>query len=261
MKKYGVIYLIKNTKNGKSYIGQTIQNVQRRWKCHRRNNKTIISKALKNKSNDFIFIELITCFDKESLNYYEKFFINLYNTITPNGYNQTDGGNNYTFTTEVKNKMKQAKLGKTLNNHISPILAQNVLTNEIKHFDSFRDAQKELNVSRSSILKSCKYGIIRKNYLFSYANQSGSVDINKSSHAQRLEDETKQLEYNSSTSPQFPSKYIENKKQIIELYQMGFTAHAISKKLNLDKSMTCYFIHCFKGNEIVHANRNIGFTR
>jgi predicted GIY-YIG superfamily endonuclease len=244
MKKYGTIYIIKNKLNGKVYIGQTTQSVFVRWNAHKRLNNTIISKALKNNINNFEFIEFLTCFSKEELNFWEKEFIKQFNSIAPFGYNQTTGGNEFSFNNEIKTKMSLIKKGKESKNHIVGVIAKNIETNNIEYFDSLKSATKKLNISRSSILKSCKYNIIRKGYLFSYANQSGS-DKNKSlSHAQRLESEPVNTEYNLSTSPRFPKKYMDNKDLILNLSR-SLTPYSISKKLNLDKSMVCYFIHCF----------------
>lgn len=246
MTKCGSIYMIKNKKNGKAYIGQTTQSVFKRWNHHiKSKNNSIISKALKNNVSNFEFIELITCFSKEDLNYFEKKLISELNTISPNGYNLTSGGQNYDFTEEVKQKMRLVKLGKESKNHIVGVKALNVISNQSLEFDSLKEATAKLNVSRSSILKSCKYGIIRKNYLFSYANQSGSSVSNITEHAQRLEGEpVYNTEYNPSTSPRFPKKYMEQKDLILNKSKT-MTPHAISKELDLDKSMVCYFVHCF----------------
>lgn len=245
LKRFGSIYIIRNKENGKTYVGQTIQPVFKRWKTHKKNQfNTALSKALKNNVEKFDFIEFLTCFSKEDLNFFEKFFIKELNTLSPSGYNLTSGGNDVTFTEEVKNKMRIAKLGKKSTNHAVNVIALNVDTNKIIEFSSFTEASTCLQVSRSSILKSCKYGIIRKKYRFFYANQSGSSKNKILEHAQRLESEPTKVEYNLSTSPQFPKKYMNQKDLIINLSRFE-TPHAISKKLNLDKSMLCYFIHCF----------------
>lgn len=244
MKRYGSIYLIKNKLNGMTYVGQTIQSVEKRWSYHIKNkNTSIISKVLKNNFNNFEFIELISCFSKEDLNYWEKNLIKTLNTLYPSGYNLTSGGNEYNFTDIIKEKMRNAKLGKNINNHAIKINAKNIQTSENLVFNSLRDACKLLSISRSSILKSCKYNIVRKNYIFSYANQSGSTKENFE-HAQRLEGETDKVN-NPSTSPRFPKKYMDNKELILQLSEK-ISPYSISKKLNLDKSMVCYFIHVFR---------------
>lgn len=248
MNRYGSIYIIKNKVNNKTYIGQTIQNSQSRWIAHISKSKsklaTCIQKELKNKLHNFEFEEIMTCFDKNSLNYYEQYFIEKYNSLYPNGYNKKTGGNTVTFTSDVKRKMSLKKLGKESHNHIVGIIAFNIITKTKTTFKSFKSACRKLKISRSSILKSCKYGIVRKNYLFSYANQSGSNKNKSLLHAQRLESEPVKSEYNLSTSVRFPKKYMNLQNQIL-LLSKTLSSYKISKMLNLDKSMVTYFIHCF----------------
>ena len=244
MKRYGSIYIIKNKLNGMLYVGQTINSVNSRWKEHRKSkNNCFISKAIKNNVHNFEFIEFLTCFSKDDLNYWEKTLIKEFNSLAPNGYNLMTGGHESTFNVETRNRMSKIKLGKKSTNHIVPVYALNVKTNIMKKFTSLKEASTELNISRSSILKSCKYGIERKDHIFLYANQSGSLEEN-SRHAQRLESETENVN-NLSTSPRFPKKYMDKKEEILNYTKCGLRPHAISRLLELDKSMVCYFVHCF----------------
>jgi hypothetical protein len=247
MKRFGVIYLITNKINGKKYVGQTKRSVNRRWCAHKNNKSGLLSKAFKKYGlNNFIFEEIISCFDMDSLNFYEKYFIEYHKAIRPNGYNLTTGGNNYTFEESVKQKMRDRKINKESTNHIVAVKAINIDSKEEFIFNSFKEASNKLNISRSSILVSCKYKVVRRGYMFEYlthANQSGSSkEIFE--HAQRLEGETKNVN-NPSTSPRFPKKYHVLSKEILELASMNKTPHAISKLLDLDKTMVGYFIHCF----------------
>lgn len=117
MKRYGSIYIIKNKLNDKVYVGQTIFSVETRWKKHLNsyNPNTAIAKALnKYGAENFLFQEICSCFDKESLNEMEKYFISLYNSTSKNGYNMTYGGSSFIFTKEVKKKMSDAKMGNTI---------------------------------------------------------------------------------------------------------------------------------------------------
>lgn len=248
MKKYGSIYLITNKINGRQYVGQTKRSVNSRWKAHKRGGSSgILAIAIKKYGTEnFIVEELISSFDKDSLNFFEKYFIKFYKTLNPFGYNLTTGGNNYTFDRQTKEKMRNKKLHKESKNHIVAIRATNILTNEMCMFDSFKIASKKLNISRSSILVSCKYGVVRKGYIFEYlshVNQSGSSE-EISEHAQRLEGETKNVN-NPSTSPRFPKKYYDASEEILRLHRQNKRPRAISLLLNLDKTMVGYFIHCF----------------
>jgi group I intron endonuclease len=94
----GKIYGIKNNKNSKLYIGQTILELKERFQRHTANNKTykntIISKSIKSigKENFEIFLIEGGFKDYEKLNEAEEYYIKKYNTIQPNGYNLCPGG-------------------------------------------------------------------------------------------------------------------------------------------------------------------------
>lgn len=111
-----IIYKITNNVNGKIYIGQTIRTLEERFTEHKRNKKSLISKALKRYGIENFTIEQIdTAESIDELNELEFKYIREYDCITPNGYNQCEGGGNtfgYHHSDESKQKMSQNKKGK-----------------------------------------------------------------------------------------------------------------------------------------------------
>ncbi len=88
MGKY--IYKITNDINGKIYIGQTI-NVKRRFTEHcQRKDDSLIHNAIIKYGKEHFIIETLGFF--EDYNEKEKYYINLFHSKTPLGYNMTDGG-------------------------------------------------------------------------------------------------------------------------------------------------------------------------
>lgn len=94
----GSVYLIKNSVNGKVYVGQTIQPVERRFKQHlklpKASQKQLIYKAIKKYGKDkFSYEILIEGIDNyKDLNELEELYIIKYDSMIPNGYNLCPGG-------------------------------------------------------------------------------------------------------------------------------------------------------------------------
>ena len=93
----GFIYKITNKVNGKSYIGQTIQNVKERFyqhcatKCSKAVSNMAIHRAIKKYGKSNFTVEVIEEIDSANLNDRERYWIKCYNSYN-NGYNSTKGG-------------------------------------------------------------------------------------------------------------------------------------------------------------------------
>ncbi len=88
-----------------------------RWKCHcKNNNKMLISRSIRKHGKENFKIEEIDGANSMSeLNYREQHHIYMNNSISPNGYNLTAGGENGKRSEETKLKISQIKIGKKLN--------------------------------------------------------------------------------------------------------------------------------------------------
>lgn len=119
-KKISGIYIIKNVINKKLYIGQSLD-IKTRWSKHksdfiknRRENIYFINGLNKYGIENFKFkILILLPPNKKLLNLFEKFFIWLFNSKIPNGYNAGEGGNStsgWIPTSEQIENMKQGRL-------------------------------------------------------------------------------------------------------------------------------------------------------
>jgi group I intron endonuclease len=112
----GSIYVIKNKVNGKCYVGQTRKPIEKRFEQHLRKSSNCIClrNAITRHGKEFFSIEVLwssdDCTDEE-LNNKEIKFISELNTITPNGYNLTHGGEGCTPTEETRQKMSEVHKG------------------------------------------------------------------------------------------------------------------------------------------------------
>ena len=94
-----LIYKCTNKINGKPYIGKTVHTLDKRMRAHISNCKSskhdsVFLRALRKYGyNNFTWEELINTNSESTLNHLEKFYIKKFNTLVPQGYNISLGGN------------------------------------------------------------------------------------------------------------------------------------------------------------------------
>ena len=108
------IYKIENKINGKIYIGQSV-NIERRWKDHRvrskYKNEILYDDIREYGIENFNWIIIEEC-NKTELKNKEKYYIKLYNSLYPYGYNKALGSGtpiklNYEQAKEIKKALKE----------------------------------------------------------------------------------------------------------------------------------------------------------
>lgn len=115
----GYIYLITNLKNGKKYVGQTLEDdINKRWDRHKKMcseslGRYIISAYKKYGIESFKFQIICICFD-EDCNRYEEEYIKKFNTLVPKGYNLREGGNNSKHHPETLKRISDKLKGRLL---------------------------------------------------------------------------------------------------------------------------------------------------
>ena len=105
------IYKITNKLNDKVYIGQSID-IDARWRQHinAKDNMLIHKSIQKYRAENFSFEVLLEC-PADMLDVWERDMIALYDCISPNGYNLTEGGGGCKCSEETKKKMSEARKG------------------------------------------------------------------------------------------------------------------------------------------------------
>ena len=106
----GTIYMIRNIKNDKRYVGQSIQPVEKRFRQHieaaylkgRRAYNTCLSRAIRKHGSDFFEVGILAeDVPDEDLDIVEAHYIDLYNTLAPNGYNKSVGFNDNSLAEKI----------------------------------------------------------------------------------------------------------------------------------------------------------------
>lgn len=106
----GYIYTITNKTDNKTYVGQTVRDLEARWKDHlkKRSNCRYLHSALKKYGIDnFVFKLVCITFDNQ-LDDMEIKYIEKYNCLVPNGYNLRLGGNSGKHNAETKQKISDS---------------------------------------------------------------------------------------------------------------------------------------------------------
>ena len=157
----GIIYKWTCNKSGKSYVGQTINETRREKEFLSENEVyTVSGSKIDNARKKYgvnknvwkkEILKRLWCKDgKESelldrLNYWERYYIEKYNTFN-NGYNSTDGGSNgFLVSDETRSKLKE--IGLSWWNNLSGEERENFYKKSIKRnkewWDNLSDIEKE----------------------------------------------------------------------------------------------------------------------
>jgi group I intron endonuclease len=102
-----VIYILENKANGKRYVGKTTYSLAERLRDHINTDSYIGNALRKNGIDGFTSQQIV--YHKDELDYWEKYFIGKLNTVYPNGYNLTFGGDGGTKSEEAKLRMSKPK--------------------------------------------------------------------------------------------------------------------------------------------------------
>jgi group I intron endonuclease len=110
---YGIVYVLFNEVNGKSYVGQTVNTLKTRWKGHCKPSQAsrshgIISQAVqKHGKNNFMVQTVCQARDKDDLDSLEKLWVwALRSSERKFGYNRTAGGDG-SLTQEARDLMRK----------------------------------------------------------------------------------------------------------------------------------------------------------
>ena len=146
------IYKITNTINNKSYIGQSI-NIHTRYNHHfsESNNSRLhmaIAKAVRKYGKEYFSFDILENCDREHLDERERYYVELYNTVAPSGYNLRSGGNikGCTFSEEAKANMSKARTGMKLSDSARANIAK--ASGRRKHTDETKEKLRQLNIGR-----------------------------------------------------------------------------------------------------------------
>ena len=106
----GYIYLIIDLTNWKKYVGQHHYHLEK-LDSNYHGSGHIIKRIYKKRPHTLKEVYLKTCYTQEELDEWEQYYIKFYNTLYPNGYNLTEGGNGGVPCEETRRKLSELKKG------------------------------------------------------------------------------------------------------------------------------------------------------
>ena len=141
---YGVVYVVECSASGKSYVGQTTHTAEERWKTHvaSAGSTFVLGKAiLKYGAGTFTIRTLDTASDKRELNEKEIHWVKTLGTLSPAGYNLTEGGQGGRHSPETKAKQSARRKGVPL--------SDSHRKNAAKGVQARYDWEREMGITRS----------------------------------------------------------------------------------------------------------------
>lgn len=221
------IYKVTNTINDKVYIGQT-ENVETRWNYHLRDYlrssdslrfKSPLYDDMKEYGVDKFTIEELEGVDKDNSYIKEKFWIKELNTLYPNGYNLTSGGEKGKFYSDITKE----RIGeKTKERWEDPVIAERMLNGLRLGTETAKITQtgKE-RVER--LIKTCpecgiEFRVIpSEDKTFCSYSCSGKYRMTKGSGKQRIEEYVEERKSVHTRIKELAENWTEeNKERVIE---------------------------------------------
>ena len=134
----GYIYLITDTTNGMKYTGKHHYHIEGQLDPNYHGSGTIIKNIYKKRPETLKEEYIKTCYSEEEMNSDEQYYIKLFDTLYPNGYNLTEGGEGVIPCEETKKKMSESRSGEKhhfFGKHLSDETKQKISeTKKGKHY-------------------------------------------------------------------------------------------------------------------------------
>jgi len=142
----GEIYCITSPSN-KKYIGQCVKQLSNgknwgyinRWREHIRDSKTrnycrLLNSAIKKYEPENFQLEILKECNIDELDYYEKYYIEHYNTMSPNGYNLREGGSTSRYSEETNQLKRASMIGKNLGKDYPKRIRKREIDNDLPKY-------------------------------------------------------------------------------------------------------------------------------
>ena len=120
----GYIYLVTDTTNGMKYTGKHHYHIEGQLDPNYHGSGTIIKNIYKKRPETLKEEYIKTCYSEEEMCSDEKYYIKLFKTLYPNGYNLTEGGDGVIPCEETRRKISMKLKGRYLSKEKHPFFGK-----------------------------------------------------------------------------------------------------------------------------------------
>ena len=144
-----IVYKITNIITGKRYVGQTVQSLKQRWDKHCNEKRCLaLANAIRKYGKENFEIKVLTyCNSIEEMNHREIYYIKLFKTLAPNGYNLTHGGLNGKHTEKTKKTIGDKQRGNKNHNFGKKASIETRLKQSNSHKGRVKTPEERLKLS------------------------------------------------------------------------------------------------------------------
>jgi group I intron endonuclease len=242
-----VIYKVTNKINGKIYIGKTLKSIDIRKKQHLYNRSKLkhitFYKALnKYHPKNFKWEIIKECNNETNLNYYEKYYISLFDSVK-RGYNDSYGGEGSSG--RICKEETREKISEKNKGNIAWNKGHNKETDDRIFFYSKALIGHEVSKStRKKMSNSAKKRANTEKHKIHFINMMKSDDVNK----KRKNTIIKNGSFKNNNNPRW-NKDI-NLNEVKKYLDNGYSIHKISNILNYPQTTLYRRIKKWRNNEI-----------
>ncbi len=236
--KKGIIYRITNKLNGTEYYGLSTKTLEERKRIHIQaaksaaNGKTAFCRRLYNAMNyygyDMFDFELMETPLLSQLGEREKYYIKTYNSLVPNGYNLTTGGE-LTILSQESRDLKSASLRKHELSKGLPTYASIVDT----------DKNKEILIMRHPLCKTNVTFTVKKYGSFEAAKEACLKFLEELKTSGKIYEPTNRINGLPRGINIIPNGYQINKRSDGKRYRRNFADPDESDDVKLQKAINC----------------------
>lgn len=255
---YFGIYSITNVVTGDMYIGQTIQDFEKRWKSHisalnRGNHDNEYLQRSWNKYGEdaFKFKAIYYCDELDILNDLEKYYIKKYDTYN-NGFNMTEGGDY--FLNEIPEEIRKKRL-----ENLKKVTRERSDYTE-HQIAKVKEMLSVLENNPISIKKISKLTGVRESVIYGIKNLNSWIDVRSDLNEKLKIINNKETRNENIVKDLYSKKYLLN--EISEKYKLSQdTIKRIFKKSNVkDFSLIFKEVNDLRNKEKFLKGKQIGIT-